>query len=768
MDTIFRPYGQEASIYFGLKDTNGKLVTGISFATGDVTVSLDGASEVNTTNLPVPVGKGYNLTLTAAEITSGQIRLTISDATPTQLWVDTYLIIETYGDVSSEHHAFPSNITQVNNDTLPASNLKLQYDGTGLTGDNFPSSQGQVDKISVSSGLINKSCDSYTLTTGTVVSGDFTDTFTVDGVEHRHEDDSGSLDVRYNFNVGTNSVAASVEVVGRINGGNDTLDGIYAWNWTAADWSRIGDYVGKGGSGNDDRIYPLDISNTGSGADAGKVIIRLARAAGLTDANLYIDRISTAFTSVLDSAFILHSGIAQGGGTNYIDLDVAASNIDDFYIHSKVIITSGTGSEQENIITSYDSTIKRATVKDPWFIIPNTTSAFNIAPAHVHCSTSSGGYDNSSVYIDVSDGVAGTQIGVNGTSENPSNNFIDARAIADSVNIKSYIFNRGTGLPNLSADHIGWRFEVRSATAFTLDSPDVGLSVFSRAALFGTALGTSGLITYEDCGLFDFTTDRCNFVVCAFSGTITLTSTGKHTGVSCTTNEDALQTPIIDINGDGVTPTTLNLLPYDGKLQLNGMTSVDEVVITGNCLLTIDSSCIGGTLTYSGDIKVSGAGLGNLTIINGNIKDIKDDSADTQTKVNTIISDVGVVDDKVDTTITNTVNIETKVDDVLEDTSTTLPALITTLIGDLENLSAAEVKTEVVNALSVDTTVEATSVPSPTASISSKLSYLFAYSSNKIIQTSTEQTLRNNADTSNVSVSNISKDATSTTKDKAI
>jgi len=92
------------AITFSLFEVDGiDLRVDATFATGDVTISIDGGAEQNTTNLPVDEGKGYSLILTATELSSSQVRVSIVDQTATKVWLDIELVVETYGNASAMH-----------------------------------------------------------------------------------------------------------------------------------------------------------------------------------------------------------------------------------------------------------------------------------------------------------------------------------------------------------------------------------------------------------------------------------------------------------------------------------------------------------------------------------------------------------------------------------------------------------------------------------------------------------------------------------------
>jgi len=102
-------------------------------------------------------------------------------------------------------------------------------------------------------------------------------------------------------------------------------------------------------------------------------------------------------------------------------------------------------------------------------------------------------------------------------------------------------------------------------------------------------------------------------------------------------------------------------------------------------------------------------------------------------------------------------------DAILVDTGTTVPAQISAL----NNLSAAQVNAEVVDALSTDTYAELGAVPAATASFADKLTWVFMLSRNKLTQTATTQTVYADDGTTSVATSTVSDDGTTFTKGEA-
>jgi hypothetical protein len=80
--------------------------------------------------------------------------------------------------------------------------------------------------------------------------------------------------------------------------------------------------------------------------------------------------------------------------------------------------------------------------------------------------------------------------------------------------------------------------------------------------------------------------------------------------------------------------------------------------------------------------------------------------------------------------------VDTVVDAILVDTDTTIPGLI----AALNDLSAAAVNAEVVDALATDTYAEPTGVPGATVALATKIGYLYMALRNQVTVTATKKT----------------------------
>lgn len=176
--------------------------------------------------------------------------------------------------------------------------LEDQFDGTGLTGDTYPSSQSQLSGLANVGSAVNRPAASYTLTTGTQSANLYTDTQALDAVRHTHTDAAGVMDLKYEFTIGSGT-PSSVQITGYVTGSNDDLD-VFGYDWVAAGWVQIGNIQGSSSTSNSVYSFDIFVNMVGSGANKGEVEIRFYKASGLSTATLAIDQIFVAYNQGAD------------------------------------------------------------------------------------------------------------------------------------------------------------------------------------------------------------------------------------------------------------------------------------------------------------------------------------------------------------------------------------------------------------------------------------------------------------------------------------
>ncbi len=158
----------------------------------------------------------------------------------------------------------------------------------------------KIGQIALTGAAVNQSAESYLLTTGTQT-GVIGNTVALDGVFHQHTDDTGAMDLYYQFDVGGDGVPTGTTVTGYVTGQNDDLD-VFAYNWGTTTWDQVGNIQGTAIGSNDPHPFTLFTGHVGtSGADLGKVRIRFYKASGLTTADLFIDQIYVSYAIVTRS-----------------------------------------------------------------------------------------------------------------------------------------------------------------------------------------------------------------------------------------------------------------------------------------------------------------------------------------------------------------------------------------------------------------------------------------------------------------------------------
>lgn len=183
-----------------------------------------------------------------------------------------------------------ANVVQISGDAVAADNLESQFDGTGLSGDTYPSTQAQVSNIALVGSPSYDGPTSYVLSTGTQTGGTYLNVDTSNAVYHVHTDSGGLLDLYYQYTLAADEIATSVFFKGRINGVNDSVH-IQAYDWTTSSWVTLHTLPGISTT-TDTSVSPALVGKyTGTGFNVGKVRIRIVNAVTLSSATLYVDQL---------------------------------------------------------------------------------------------------------------------------------------------------------------------------------------------------------------------------------------------------------------------------------------------------------------------------------------------------------------------------------------------------------------------------------------------------------------------------------------------
>jgi hypothetical protein len=199
------------------------------------------------------------------------------------------------------------------------------------------------------------------------------------------------------------------------------------------------------------------------------------------------------------------------------------------------------------------------------------------------------------IYIDTFTGTPGTEEGI-GTPTNPSSNITDARVIADTIGLRSYVL---VASPlTVTADHIAWKFEGSGNAIITVSNADVSGSQFKFVELTGTATAPFVKLVLDEGKLSNFTNFTGNVGKAILEGTITLAPGSTTMNAVASAAPGGLNRPIIDMVGAG---RDLSVRQYSGGLQINNCVAPNKLsidLVSGTIIF--DSSCTGGDIIVRG------------------------------------------------------------------------------------------------------------------------------------------------------------------------
>ena len=390
----------------------------------------------------------------------------------------------------------------------------------------------------------------------------------------------------------------------------------------------------------------------------------------------------------LEAGFVLHSGTADAGAANTIDLETGvASATDDFYNHAKVVLTGGTGAGQERVISDYVGATQQATITPAWATNPDATSTYDIIPAVSHAETQGGGYAGGAVWIGPS-GSTGAQLYVDGTVDNPIDDgqMANAKTVADALNLRIFQVEPGSSI-TLAATFDDYRFAGTDYTV-ALGGQSVSGTVFEGATITGNDDGSNTKNTlYDSCVLGENTLGQHTLRKCRLSGTtagITLAEAGNYFWEQCFSGVAGTGTPKVTF---GTGNQNLSLRHYSGGIQIENMgasASTDTMSVEGWGQV-VEGTCTAGTVAIRGHFTTSG--IANLTLSD----DARIDVSQINAEVDTGISDAALATAAALTTAQNDLDTITGSDGVTLATSqgNYAPSTTTEMAAAKENIDWA-------------------------------------------------------------------------------
>ena len=379
-----------------------------------------------------------------------------------------------------------------------------------------------------------------------------------------------------------------------------------------------------------------------------------------------------------------------------------------------------------------------------------STTTTNIATDRLRFVFSSNfqsvGYADGAIWVDTINGVAGTVPFINGVADNPVLTWADALTLSASVGLKRFRINNGSTI-QLTASSNNFTL-IGGAWILDLNGQSISAALFEGATVSGTGTGATRP-EFSRCELGTCTLVPFVALNSGLNGTITFSGAGDYEITSCHSSIAGALTPIID-TGATVANVNLTMPAYSQGIEIRNLNTLgtDLFSISGKGQIIYAASS-SGIVEQRGNWKTTNTGGVTIT------------TDDVAQNVSDILTDTGTTLPATLTTIEGKIDVvDTNVDSILVDTGTTLPAQITAL----NDISPAEVNAEVLDVMATDTFAEPSGVPAATASLKDKIGYLAAKARNKKTQTATTQTLRNDADSGNISTATVSDDGTTFVK----
>ncbi len=336
----------------------------------------------------------------------------------------------------------------------------------------------------------------------------------------------------------------------------------------------------------------------------------------------------------------------------------------------------------------------------------NTT---NTAGRRLRELRESGFYTNGFIFIDTVNGADDETDYEAGTEVNPTNSIAHANAIALSLGLSRFNVAPGSTI-TLAATQQNQVF-AGNAWTLALGGQDIAGTSFHGADAV-TGVGTGADPHFHDCALGDMTLAAVHAERCGLGGTFTMSAAATYLFNSCYSSVAGSATPVIDF-GAAVANSALNMRHYSGGINItnkNAAASTDTMSLEGDGQLVVAASS-GGAISLRGDFEVTNTGGATITY--------DDSTADWL--------DGG--------------RLDLILDIIAEDTTTDIPALI----AALENISEANVLTQVNAAL--DDTVPELGIGTPSASptLRTAISFLYMALRNKRLTDANQDDIHNDA-----------------------
>lgn len=210
-------------------------------------------------------------------------------------------------------------------------------------------------------------------------------------------------------------------------------------------------------------------------------------------------------------------------------------------------------------------------------------------------------YTEAAVWIDTENGTSGTTIGVNGIPSNPVDNVEDARTIADALGLRKYVLVGGSQVV-LHVEHADWYMKGIGRGIVSLNGKDVSDSLFEQLGILGVQGGT-GQLQVNNCLLQSVSNLNVIAINCGILGSCSVLGTSNYF-IQCFSVVDPTNIP--DplphmVFSDPMSVIGVVFTAFQGTIDMKSMTPYHFSYVTlGSGLVTVNSDCLGGTVTVKG------------------------------------------------------------------------------------------------------------------------------------------------------------------------
>ena len=252
----------------------------------------------------------YGVDLDATDTnTAGTLRMMNKDPNILPIIVDFMVVPEIVYDAQIlDTDKLQIDVVQVSGGSSAAANLAAQFDGSGLAGDNFPSTQLQIGNLGTGAGGLSTVMSTFTNTAGGPETNDETFTTQLDGNVHIVEDSAGSTDFNYEFSIGPNSTGTEFIWDGYVQSNGDSVT-VLGFDWVSSSYKAIKQLQGGNGATVGEETFIITTAMTGTKANVGLVRCKFESS---TATAIATDRILVEFTNFSES-------VGYDGGAVWID-----------------------------------------------------------------------------------------------------------------------------------------------------------------------------------------------------------------------------------------------------------------------------------------------------------------------------------------------------------------------------------------------------------------------------------------------------------------